>query len=137
MLKSRLIQIRDLNDLFFSCFEFHTRIRSLLASGSRGFTRYWDGGLEMSRTTGNKSANSNLRFPMELTIVLKFRSVILSTSSPLGTFDLPLSTFDLRIDPVGNQKLIKIAFCNRHCLATCTWQESLVEDSKMRPILPD
>ena len=62
---------------------------------------------------------------MELTIVLKFRSVILSTSSPLGTFDLPLGAFDLRIDPVGNQKLIKIAFCKRHCLATCSWQESL------------
>jgi len=54
----------------------------------------------MSRTTGNKSyigANSNLGFPMELTIVLKFRSVILSTSSPgpLSTFDLPLGTVPL------------------------------------------
>ena len=129
MLKSRLIQIRDFNDLFFSSFEFHTRIRSLLACGSRGFTRYWDVGSEMSRTTGNKSyigANSNLGFPMELTIVLKFRSVILSTSSPLSTFDLPLGTFDLQIDPVGNQKLIKITFFKRHCLATCSWQESLV-----------
>ena len=87
----------------------------------------------MSRTTGNKSyigASSNFGFPLELTIVLKFRSVVLSTSSPLGTFDLPLGTFDLRMNPVGNQKLIKITFCKSHCLATCSWQDSLVEDSR-------
>ena len=80
----------------------------------------------MSRTTGNKSyigASSNFGFPLELTIVLKFRSVVLSTSSPLGTFDL-------RMNPVGNQKLIKITFCKSHCLATCSWQDSLVEDSR-------
>ena len=38
----------------------------LLAGGSRGFTKYWDGGSEMSRITDNKgniAANSNLGFP--------------------------------------------------------------------------
>ena len=61
-----------------------------LARGSRGFTRYWDGESEMSQITGNKrniGANSNLGFPMKLTIVLKFRFVVLSTSVPSGTFD--------------------------------------------------
>ena len=38
-----------------------------LARGSRGFTKYWDGGSEMSRITGNKrnmGANNNHGFPM-------------------------------------------------------------------------
>ena len=44
----------------------------------------------MSWITGNKrniGAKSNLGFPMKLAIFLKFRSVVLSTCSPMGTFD--------------------------------------------------
>ena len=49
---------------------FTTRpaLHSILTCGSRGLTRYWDGGSEMSRITGNNNkkmtANSNLGFPL-------------------------------------------------------------------------
>ena len=45
----------------------HVFILFISTHGSRGFTKYWDGGSQISRIMGSKrniGANSNLAFPM-------------------------------------------------------------------------
>lgn len=62
-----------------------------------GCTRYWDGGWEVLQimvSKRNLRAKSNLGFPMSWPIVLKFCSVILSMSSPLGTFHYLITNYN-------------------------------------------
>jgi len=83
-----------------------------------GCTRYWDGGWEVLQimvSKRNLRAKSNLGFAMswpiighDMVIVLKFCSVILSMSSPLGTFHYLNTYYNIIACPLTKTKKLLV-----------------------------